>query len=159
MTSLLLAAFVPGEPKAEPRPRAVPLMKGGKPVLKAGRPVIVVHRGTSASSWRERVALYAAQHYTAAPTADPVELRLVFKMPRPKSHYRTGKHAGELRPDAPHWHVSTPDGDNLEKAVKDALTGIVWRDDSQVCVTTKAKVYADEEFGVSIQAQSLKATE
>lgn len=40
----------------------------------------------------------------------------------------------------PYWHTGVPDGDNILKAVQDALTGVAWRDDSQVCQATVCKV-------------------
>lgn len=36
-----------------------------------------------------------------------------------------------------------PDLDNIEKAVKDALNGVVWRDDTQVTSCLKFKTYSD----------------
>lgn len=40
--------------------------------------------------------------------------------------------------------IRKPDGDNLEKIVWDALTGIVWKDDAQVNVWTGEKRFGDE---------------
>ena len=36
-------------------------------------------------------------------------------------------------------HISVPDVDNLFKSVADALKGIAWRDDSQVCACSIEK--------------------
>lgn len=72
----------------------------------------------------------------------PIALELVFRLPRPKGHFGTGKNASRLKETAPHWHTSKPDLDNIEKALKDALSDIrVWRDDCQVCKVSKTKVY------------------
>lgn len=72
----------------------------------------------------------------------PVEVRLEFFMPRPKSHFRAN---GSRKADAPRWVEKKPDLDNLEKAVLDALTNIgLWRDDSQVVRVSKSKVYCDQ---------------
>ena len=57
----------------------------------------------------------------------PVCLSLVFVMPRPK-----GK-IWKRKPMPRYLHTSTPDADNLAKAVMDALNGIAYKDDSQVC--------------------------
>lgn len=40
-------------------------------------------------------------------------------------------------------HVKKPDLDNLIKALKDGLTGIVWKDDSQIVQLTARKDYGD----------------
>jgi Holliday junction resolvase RusA-like endonuclease len=45
-----------------------------------------------------------------------------------------------------------PDLDNLLKAVKDALKGIVWVDDSQVTTVTANKIYS-EQPGVVIRVE------
>lgn len=71
----------------------------------------------------------------------PVGLTAAFIFPRPKSHYRTGKHASELRPDAPFWKSSKPDGDKLLRALMDALTFLAYRDDAQVAWTLACKCY------------------
>jgi Holliday junction resolvase RusA-like endonuclease len=74
----------------------------------------------------------------------PISLNLVFRLPRPKGHFGTGKNSSRLKETAPAWHTSKPDLDNIEKALKDALSDIrLWRDDCQVCQVTKKKVYVD----------------
>ncbi len=39
-------------------------------------------------------------------------------------------------------HTSKPDGDNVLKACKDALTSIVWKDDCQVVIASVTKEYS-----------------
>lgn len=50
------------------------------------------------------------------------------------------------------YHVKKPDADNLAKAVKDAMTGLVYRDDSQIVALMVSKVYGDQP-GVAIDAE------
>ena len=50
-------------------------------------------------------------------------------------------------PAAKFPHTIKPDCDNLIKAVKDALNGITWADDSQVYAETSVKYFAPVEFG------------
>ena len=73
----------------------------------------------------------------------PLRVDLVFHMPRPLAHYGTGRNSHILKPEAPKLHRRKPDIDNLRKLLMDALTGIVWRDDSIVCLGTTEKCYAD----------------
>lgn len=74
----------------------------------------------------------------------PIALKLVFRMPRPKAHFGTGKNSSKLKDSAPYWHTAKPDLDNIEKALKDALSDIrAWRDDCQVCEVSKVKVYVE----------------
>ena len=68
----------------------------------------------------------------------PLKMTLIFRLQRPKGHY--GKKG--LRPSAPTHHITKPDLDNLEKGVKDALEGICYARDQQVCETYLRKEYA-----------------
>ncbi len=79
----------------------------------------------------------------------PIALTLVFWFPRPKSHY-TKK---GLRPDAPSLKSSTPDLDNCVKAQKDALKGIVWKDDAQVSWLFARKVYTEDPPKTEIKVE------
>lgn len=78
----------------------------------------------------------------------PVAVAITFRFPRPRGHY--GKRG--LLPSAPAQMVSMPDIDKLVRAVLDALTGIVWRDDAQVVVLEIRKAYQreGEELATSI---------
>ena len=67
----------------------------------------------------------------------------IFYMPRPKSHYRTGKNAGTLKHDAPFYHIKKPDIDNLQKTVYDCLNGFAWSDDSIICISESKKIYSE----------------
>lgn len=53
------------------------------------------------------------------------------------------------------WHTSRPDSDNLLKGVKDALNGIAYIDDAQVCYVSAKKQYA-EASGIEIEIIKLK---
>ncbi|NLX97582.1 MAG: RusA family crossover junction endodeoxyribonuclease [Rhodopirellula sp.] len=118
--------FVPGIPKAQPK------HLGQARVYEAG----------TAEAWKGAVALAAKPHLPKTPLTGPLMVSLIFCMPRPKSHYRTGKYSGEVKPDAPDWHTCKPDRDNLEKAVLDVLTRIgMWKDDGQVCDGSVTKIY------------------
>jgi Holliday junction resolvase RusA-like endonuclease len=74
----------------------------------------------------------------------PLGLVLTFRMPRPKNHFGSGKNARALKESAPSWHTVKPDLDNIEKALKDALSDIrAWGDDCQVCKVAKEKIYVE----------------
>jgi len=68
------------------------------------------------------------------PTNAPVTLRIVFWMPRPKNR------VWKTKPMPAEPHAKKPDIDNLCKSVMDALHGLAWRDDSQVCEVTASKL-------------------
>ena len=68
-------------------------------------------------------------------------------MPRPKSHYRTGKFKYKLKEKLKNlkYHTFTPDLDNLIKLISDVISGkdrfIV--DDSQICIIEAEKIYGE----------------
>lgn len=105
--------------------------------------VIVLDDARRNKDWRAVVAL-AAQEAMAGrePFSGPVELRVAFVLPRPKTHFHQGKRrAGHLRDDAPELHTIAPDTTKLLRSTEDALKGITWRDDSQVAMQSAMKVY------------------
>lgn len=94
--------------------------------------------------WRATVAAEAAHAWQGRPLCgDPVQVVATFVFPRPRSHYGTGRNAGTLKRSAPLWHKTKPDGDKLARAIGDALTGTILRDDSQIAQWTIRKVYGD----------------
>jgi len=101
--------------------------------------------------WRATLAWYARKAWNAKPPmSGPLYLVVEFFFPRPKSHYRTGKNAGKLKPTAPRWKPGKPDGDKLQRAVQDALVdaGVI-RDDALFVAWHGSKEYADQP-GVKI---------
>lgn len=110
---------------------------------RTGRAILIDAAGAKNKNWRTSVAQVAAEH-CKAPMTGALECGFDFVMPRPKAHYRTGKHAGEMRPDAPRWHTTKPDLTKLIRSTEDALTGILWIDDSQLARhTNPTKTYGD----------------
>lgn len=79
------------------------------------------------------------------PLKGEIVLFMVFTMPRPKKHYRTGKYSHVLKSNAPENHVIRPDIDNLLKFVMDCLVdaGVI-KDDCQVCAVQMEKLYGEE---------------
>lgn len=101
--------------------------------------------------WRNAVTWEATHAMNGAPPyTGPLELHVIFQFPRPKSHFRTGRHAAELKPSAPAWCATKPDTDKLLRAIGDALTGVVAVDDSQFVKVTALKVYGTPKASVLI---------
>lgn len=79
------------------------------------------------------------------PIVGAVELQVVFFLPRPKSHYGTGRNADVLKPSAPAHPTSPPDADKLLRSVGDSLTyADVFGDDAQIVKIVARKEYARE---------------
>jgi crossover junction endodeoxyribonuclease RusA len=127
---VLYELFVPGRPAPQ----------GSKKHVGGG---IMVESSKAVGAWRELVAFSVAQSWIAPPLAGPVRLRLGFVMPRPAA---TPK---RRTPPA----IKRPDLDKLARSIFDSVTGICWRDDSQVVdlIATKRLAERDEIPGVRIQ--------
>lgn len=144
-----LAFFVEGHPQTAGSKTAIANPKN------PSRP-IVVDGGTSEErdrkkAWREDVREGARRAIAEHPVADtfpfsgPVEVAFVFYRLRPKSHFGTGKNAGVLKSSAPMFPTTRPDALKLARAVEDALTAIVWADDSEIVDERLRKVWGSRE--------------
>ena len=90
--------------------------------------------------WRRDVAQAAGVAMRARPLLEgPLVLEVRFVVVRPRGHFG----ARGLRPSAPAHPIVRPDVTKLLRAVEDALTGVVWRDDAQVVEQHAAKVYGE----------------
>jgi Holliday junction resolvase RusA-like endonuclease len=99
-----------------------------------GRAVMTNTNSDSLRQWYTAVASTAAGVMRgSAQVTGPVRLSMRFYFKRPKNHYRTGKNANVMKDTAPVFHSQSPDLDKLIRSTQDALSSVVWRDDSQVC--------------------------
>jgi Holliday junction resolvase RusA-like endonuclease len=93
-----------------------------------------------AAAWKRAVAQVAGEHMHGRELLEgPLNLCADFFLPRPKGHI--GKRG--VRPSAPFHHLVKPDTTKLLRAVEDALTGIVYRDDSQIVRQAITKGYGE----------------
>lgn len=129
--------FVPGLPKPAGSKRAFCLKKGG---VYTGR-AIVTDDCKKSSDWKNDVRQEAMKIYQGPLLDGPIELTLVFTMPRPKFHYGTGKNASVLKLDAPYFHIIKPDSLKLARGVEDALTNTILKDDCLIVAGHNYKVY------------------
>lgn len=128
--------FVGGRPRTKGSMRFVPSASTGQPVP--------VPRSPAKQNWQGVVSTAAVAAGIRTHEEAGVCLSLDFFFARPKSHYGSGKNAERLKPGAPRTPTSraTGDVDKLARAVCDGLTGIAYRDDSQVVLLVAAKHYA-----------------
>jgi crossover junction endodeoxyribonuclease RusA len=78
----------------------------------------------------------------------PVDLLTVFMIPRPASHLLK---SGSLRRGAPEAPTCKPDADKLVRAIGDAITGVLIRDDSQITRLDVTKIYTRGSPGVAVR--------
>lgn len=98
------------------------------------------------AEWRMKVTAYARDGATVlgypVPIEGPVGVRIAFILPRPQSHYGTGKNAKTLKPSAPRYPAKMPDIDKLVRAILDGITDAgLWLDDGQVIWIKATKEY------------------
>jgi Holliday junction resolvase RusA-like endonuclease len=106
--------------------------------------VVITNDNTKNKGWAALVSAEAQKHRPKALITGPVDLTLIFYLPIPKSLPKSKRT----------WHIKKPDLSKLTRSVEDALTGIVWRDDSQIMDSCQRKVYSDTP-GVNIIVQAI----
>lgn len=134
----MIAFEIPGEPVAQARARAC--VVGGH---------ARVYDPKINRDWRGRAQVHMREALersgrTAPAFTGPVVLRIVATFALPRSRWR------KRSPVPTQPHTQRPDLDNVVKAIKDAATGIIWLDDTQVC-----ELDARKEFGAQGQAPSV----
>lgn len=115
---------------------------------------IIVTEDSKNKPWRQEVAGAGA---VAMGERDlflgALAVTFTFVRPRPRGHFGTGRNAGLVKATAPAFPTTRPDVLKLARAAEDALTGIVWRDDSQIVDERLLKVWgAPERLEVVVRA-------
>ncbi|WP_308722469.1 RusA family crossover junction endodeoxyribonuclease [Paenibacillus polysaccharolyticus] len=124
----MITFTVYGEPVPQGRPRAS--TQGG---------FVRMYDPEKSKDYKDYVRLAAAEHAPNVLLEGPLGMMLTVYRSIPKSFSKKKviqAEAGEIRP------VSKPDVDNYLKGVKDALKGIIWKDDSQVVEVFAQKRYS-----------------
>lgn len=119
--------------------------------------------GGRLKAWRATVQRRAFLAWRAAHgdrSPDPwecaVELAFEFVLPRPESDWLA---SGKLRKGAREHPTTKPDLSKVIRAIEDALAGIVYRDDAQVCAYGRTfKRYAERggSGGVVVTARPMR---
>lgn len=101
-----------------------------------GAPVInITDDAKRGAGWRQDVAKAALLAKRAAGLSEliagPIALHVAFYRARPKGHYNAAGLLSKHGKSTP-WPIAKPDATKLLRAVEDALTGVLWRDDAQI---------------------------
>jgi Holliday junction resolvase RusA-like endonuclease len=138
------------EPVSQGRPKARIIQpKGNRP------PFVSVYDPSKSAKAKLEFAVSARQFAPEKLIDQAIRVDTTFYMPRPLYHYGTGRNSDKLKDSAPVFHTKRPDIDNLSKLVMDALTGVIWTDDSIVCKGFTEKVY-DRKPRVEIRIKLLQ---
>jgi len=109
-------------------------------ILGRKQKTVVVNANQKNKEWEKKIQRQAFLHYQVNKLWEqPVALRLIFRLKKPKAHPKS-KHV---------FHTKKPDLDKLIRSVVDALTGVVYKDDNQVCSIHSRKEYSNNP-GVDI---------
>jgi crossover junction endodeoxyribonuclease RusA len=125
--------------------RGIPAPQGSKRAfVQKGRAIVVDDNPKTLKDWRAAVASVLQNQWAGPPIDGAVSVELYFSLLRPKS-----------APKSRIWHTTRPDVDKLARALLDAMTGIVFRDDSQVTDLVVQKRYW-QESGVRVIVQEAR---
>lgn len=151
----MITFHVSGVPAPQGSKTAMPVRKNGKLTGKTN----LVESSKALKPWRTLVTHQArcARPKEFTPYAGAVRVEVIFRFPRPKGHYGTGRNGGTLKPSAPEHHITKPDADKLLRAILDGLTVAgIYHDDSQVVEVETSKRYAaGDNQGATISVQPL----
>jgi hypothetical protein len=110
--------------------------------IKNGR-VVMVESSKKVKPWREAVAAQTQAKVQAA-LQNPVEIALVFHLPKPKTVTRK-------------WPAVKPDLDKLIRSTFDGLTtGGLYTDDALVIAVSASKQYATDRIGCQVTASEIQ---
>jgi Holliday junction resolvase RusA-like endonuclease len=146
---MLIEFTVPAVPVAQPRQRTTADINDDG--------VITVQNYTptkhAVNAFKATVRMVAASVYKGAPLEGPLRMEIVLVFPRPR------KLIWKVRPMPRQWHTIAPDSDNVAKAVKDSLSKLTFRDDSQICdlIVKKFIAAGDEQPHAKITIQQCDA--
>jgi len=146
----MIEFFVPGTARTA----------GSKTVVRqAFGPPRVRHAGKYTKDWMDKVAWFALQKFGRMCLLEgPLVLTLWFYRERAKGHFGTGRNSGKLKDSAPLRPITLPDNVKLARAVEDALTGVIWQDDAQICDHYIHKRYCngEQKAGVYVIVKTLQ---
>jgi Holliday junction resolvase RusA-like endonuclease len=96
-------------------------------------------KDSPARQWKSDIRQEAARHIKGALLAGPLSVKIDFYFPRPQSLMRLKDPDGRIP------HAKRPDRDNCDKAVLDALKGVLFVDDCQACCGEVRKFYHEKD--------------
>jgi Holliday junction resolvase RusA-like endonuclease len=100
----------------------------------------IVDANPKSRGWKTQVSEAAAAAFSGELLDGPLSVEFTFEVPRPQGHF--GKKG--LLASAPAHPTMRPDVLKLARAVEDAITGTIWRDDSQIVREVLVKKYGEQ---------------
>lgn len=130
----MISFTVLGGPVAQPRQRV-------RVAMIAGRAMAMNYTPTDSpvNAWKAQLKHEAVKVMPKQPWTGPVSFEAKFFLPRPANLSR------KKDPENAVWHCGSKDIDNLYKSVADALTGLIYKDDRQICQAAISKLYHEKD--------------
>lgn len=146
--------FVPGRPQTAGSKTPVTAKNGKSYLIECGSKELRKKKDDWRGDLRD-AALRAIEKASAGidalrhewPKTCALEVYFTFYRARPSGHY--GRKSGKpyVKPSADPYPIQRPDVLKLARAAEDALTGILWADDSQIVREVLEKRWADDTYG------------
>lgn len=102
--------------------------------------IIIAPASKYTKPWMELVTSAAKEAHQGELLECAISLTVIFKLSRPKNHWRVNGELSKAGLGRPHPTVE-PDLTKLLRSTEDALTGILWKDDAQVVRQGTSKRY------------------
>lgn len=153
--AVVIDVRIPAVPVGQPRE---------SPVVRPGAKFATTHPVTTIKNadgsrkphpivaFKATVRQVVTESYSGPPLTGPLKVSAAFVFPRTKGQIWKRKPMPRLR------HTKKPDRDNCDKALCDALTGILWVDDCQICAGSLNKWIAagDEQPHVRLIVETIE---
>lgn len=131
-----------------------PAPAGSKRGFVVGGRVVLTDASKQTKPWQALVQSVALDAMAGTPPLEgPISVHFSFSERRPKSHFNSKGElnaAGQRKP----YPTKAPDLLKLARAVEDALSGVCYRDDSQIVNETLDKRYGSDD-GVHVYIQEV----
>jgi len=139
--SPLFSLTVYGTPAPAGSKKAFAIRRGGVPTGQ----IAVSDASPRSKPWKAEIRQAVGRAWTWPVLEGPLAVSFTFYVRRPQGHYGSGKNAGRVRDSAPDLPTVKPDLLKLARAVEDAMSGAVYRDDSQITTEVLRKRYGTPE--------------
>lgn len=121
----------------------------GQPFQKNGRIIVnTVDSNPKSKDWKNQVSYEARKAYTGPLLEGPLRFTLTVHRVRPGGHFKkcNGVSTDQLSSEgrATPYPITKPDVLKLARGVEDALSGVIYRDDAQICDERLLKVWGEQ---------------
>lgn len=148
MTAPLLEVTVVGHAEPGGSKKAFVPQRDGHPIRGHGGRIIVnvVDDNPRAKGWQTVIAQRVSEVWEEPSLHGPLVVEFTFYRRRPQTHFGSGRNEGVLKDwAAVEYPVAAPDLLKTARAAEDALTGVLWHDDSRIVEERLRKHYGDPE--------------